>query len=69
MTPSPLVPWDSFTTTFVGATNNINARTFYIGGTSGRTVAVMTFTYFASGASNDDTVSSCVTTYPNHYPT
>lgn len=68
MTPAPLVPYDSFTTTFIGATNNIATRTFYMGGTSGRSVAIMTFTYLGSGAASDDDVSTLVTTYPSHIP-
>lgn len=63
MTPAPLCPWDSFDSSFIGATNNVNVRTYYIGGLTGRVVARITFTYLASGVANDDTVKSAVTTY------
>lgn len=64
MTPAPLIPWDSFDSTFIAATNNVATRVFRIGGATGRIVATMTFTYLAAGASNDDTVKSVVTSYP-----
>lgn len=58
-------PFDAISFTYVGATNNVDVQTFKRGGASGTTVATLTYTYVASGASDDDDVASVVMAVPN----
>lgn len=54
-------PFDEIAQTFVGVTNNVATQVFKRGGT---TVATLTYTYVAAGASDDDDISGIVMTVP-----
>lgn len=62
---APVVPgfalpaYDYFAIAYIGATNNISTITYKTGGAAGTTVAVLTFTYVAAGAADDDKVATC----------
>ena len=64
-TAAPVVPgfalpaYDYFAIAYIGATNNISTITYKTGGSGGTTVAVLTFTYVAAGAADDDKVATC----------
>ena len=60
-----LPPHDYEALTYVGGnTNNISTITGYIGGASGVAVGILTFTYVASGAANDDLIATIALTTP-----
>lgn len=44
--------------TYVGSTNNVATRVFKTGGASGTVVATLTYAYAASGAADNDRVTS-----------
>lgn len=48
-------PYDEISLTYYGATNNIDVQTFKRGGV---TVAVLKYTYVASGAADNDRISN-----------
>lgn len=48
--------------TYYGSTNNVHTRVFKTGGSGGATVATLTYTYVASGAVDDDDISTITQT-------
>lgn len=59
-----LPPHDYEAFAYVGSTNNILTITAYVGGSGGLAVGILTFTYVAAGAANDDLVASIALTLP-----
>lgn len=60
-TPGLNVPnHDHIAIAYVGATNNIATVTYKVGGASGTTVAVLTFTYVGGTPSTDDALIASV---------
>lgn len=59
-----LPPHDYEAWAYIGSTNNVSTITGYIGGASGLAIGTLTFTYVASGASDDDSISSIALTLP-----
>lgn len=49
-------PFDYQAFTYYGATDNIKTQTFYQGGSSGKIVATLTYTYVSAGVANDDNI-------------
>lgn len=63
--PSPsFPPHDSQVLTYLSATNNVGTIQAYIGGTGGRLVGTLTFTYVSGGVAADDNVQTIVLTVP-----
>ena len=44
--------------TYVGVTNNVATATYKTGGASGTTVALLTYTYVAAGAADNDDIAT-----------
>lgn len=58
----PIPPADYVAYTYVGSTNNVATAVYKQGGVGGTTVATLTFAYVASGAADDDKISSITLT-------
>lgn len=56
----PVSDYQAFT--YYGSTNNIHTIVSKAGGSSGTTVATLTFTYVGSAASDDDVVATITKT-------
>lgn len=50
--------YDYVALTYYGSTNNVHTQTFKSGGSSGTTVATLTYTFANGAAANDDFVAS-----------